>query len=86
MISGGTILLLEGCIEALVVNGENAEAATLYPAIRDYVDKGVGLLAFTYGLHERFAGMAAAAGGDWGKRRKPLHQGAGTCTRPATPG
>jgi tetratricopeptide (TPR) repeat protein len=68
--SGGGVLLLEGCIEALVVNGENAEAARLYPAIRDFVDREIAVLTFTYGLHERFAGMAAAAGHDWENAEK----------------
>jgi hypothetical protein len=63
--ASGAVQLLEGSIEALVVAGYDEEAAGLYPVIRDFVDSGLGLLAFTYGLHERFAGMAAAAGRDW---------------------
>jgi hypothetical protein len=63
--ASGAVQLLEGCIEALVLSGLDAEAAKLYPVISDFVDSGLGLLAFTYGLHERFAGMAAEAAQDW---------------------
>lgn len=70
VMSGGSVLLLEGCIEALVVAGEYKEAAKLYPAICNFVEQQTSLLAFTYGLHERFAGMAAAAGGEWNKAEK----------------
>jgi tetratricopeptide (TPR) repeat protein len=61
----GAVQLLEGCIEALVLSGHDKEAAKLYPAIRDFVESGVGVVAFTYGLHQRFAGMAAAAAREW---------------------
>jgi TolB-like protein len=63
-VPSGAVQLLEGCIEALVVSGHHDEAATLYPAMKDFLDRGLGVVAFTYGLHERFAGMAAAAGHD----------------------
>jgi tetratricopeptide (TPR) repeat protein len=65
VISGGELLLLEGSIEALIECGEEARAAGLYPLIRGFLDRNSSLLTFTYGLHQRFAGMAAAAGGDW---------------------
>jgi len=64
-VPSGAVQLLEGCIEALVVSGHDEEAAALYPAMKDFLDRGLGVAAFTYGLHERFAGMAAAAGRDW---------------------
>jgi hypothetical protein len=64
--TSGAVQLLEGSIEALVLAGKNEEAGALYPVIQDFVQSGMGLLAFTYGLHERFAGMAATAARDWG--------------------
>lgn len=61
----GLAMLLMGAIEALVLSGKNEEAAKLYPAIRDFVDLGISVQSFTYGLHQRFAGMAATAARDW---------------------
>jgi TolB-like protein/tetratricopeptide (TPR) repeat protein len=61
----GAVLFLMGAIEALTFLGRGDEAAELYPAMRDVVTSGSGVVSFTYGLHERFAGMAAAAGKDW---------------------
>ena len=58
-------LFTEGAIEALILAGSKDEAAQLYPIIADFVQQDIGKFAFTTGLHERFAGMAAAAAGDW---------------------
>lgn len=60
MASGGVLLLL-ATIEALVLIGRDDEAARHYPAVRDFVASGCGVQTFTYGLTERFAGMAAGA-------------------------
>ena len=63
--SSGPSLLLMGAIEALVLMDQPEKAAALYPAMRDIVASGVAVQNFTYGFHERFAGVAAAAGRDW---------------------
>jgi tetratricopeptide (TPR) repeat protein len=63
--SGGSVAFLTHAIEALAVAGEKQEAGKLYPLIAEFVASDVGLFAFTSGLHERFAGIAAAAAGDW---------------------
>jgi tetratricopeptide (TPR) repeat protein len=68
--ASGAVQLLEGCIEALVLAGHDEDAAKLYPAIRDRINSGLGSVAFTYGLHERFAGMAAAAAREWQQAAK----------------
>ena len=54
-------MLLKGAIEALMLIGRDEAAATLYPAIREFVTADFGVQTFTHGLTERFAGMAAAA-------------------------
>ncbi|MHC4991358.1 MAG: hypothetical protein ACYTGC_10285, partial [Planctomycetota bacterium] len=61
----GTVLLLLGAIEGLALLGRRDEVAELYPAIREFVSLDSGVQSFTYGLHERFAGIAAAAAGAW---------------------
>jgi serine/threonine protein kinase/tetratricopeptide (TPR) repeat protein len=63
--SSGPAMLLMGAIEALVLIGREDEAAQLYPAIQEIVAEEVGVQSFTYGFHQRFAGIAAAAAGDW---------------------
>ena len=63
--TAGTVVFLKGSIEALILAGEKDEAAKLYPLIAEFVDSKLGLFEFTFGLHERFAGMAAAAAEDW---------------------
>ena len=59
------MVFLTGAIEALAVAGEKQEASTLYALIAEFVESDVGRFAFTFGLHERFAGIAAAAAGNW---------------------
>jgi hypothetical protein len=63
--AGGKVVFTKGSIEALVLAGEDDEAACLYPIIADFVARDLGLFGLTHGLHERFAGMAAAAARDW---------------------
>lgn len=50
-------------IEGLAVLGCRQEAASLYPRVKEVLEKGT--LASMIGLLERFAGIAAAAGRDW---------------------
>jgi tetratricopeptide (TPR) repeat protein len=63
--AAGSVLLLLATIEALLLIGPDDEAALQYPAVRTFVASGCGVQTFTYGLTERFAGMAAAAARDW---------------------
>jgi hypothetical protein len=63
--SGGSVAFLTGAIEALAVAGEEEAAGRLYPLIAEFVASEIGLFSFTSGLRERFAGIAAAAAGDW---------------------
>ena len=61
IMASGAVVLLLATIEALVLIGRDDEAALHYPAVRAFVASGCGVQTFTYGLTERFAGMAAAA-------------------------
>jgi len=63
--SSGPAMLLKGAIEALVLIGRDGEAAKLYPAMQELATAGIGVQDFTYGFHQRFAGMAATAAGEW---------------------
>jgi tetratricopeptide (TPR) repeat protein len=64
-IAAGEVGFLKGAIEALVIAGENEEAARLYPLIDALIERDLGHCEFTFGIHDRFAGMAAAAAQDW---------------------
>ncbi len=70
----GAILWLLGAIEALVLCGRDDEAARLYPEIRDFVATGISVQSFTYGVHERVAGMAAAAAREWDASQAHFHK------------
>lgn len=63
--AGGRIMFTKGAIEALILAGEAGEAARLYPIMADFVARDISKYGFALGLHERFAGMAAAAAKDW---------------------
>ena len=63
--SAGEVGLLEGSIEALILAGHDDLAADLYPTICSFIESDQGLLAFAYGIHERYAAMAATAANDW---------------------
>lgn len=63
--AGGAVVFTKGAIEALILTGEDDEAGRLYPIIADFVSRDLGVFGFTHGLHERFAGMAAAAAKEW---------------------
>lgn len=73
--SGGPVVFLTLAIEALVLAGEREEAGKLYPLLAEFVAKDIGRFAFTAGLHERFAGIAAAAAGDWENAERHFQHG-----------
>jgi tetratricopeptide (TPR) repeat protein len=73
--SGGPVVFLTLAIEALVLAGEREEAGKLYPLIAEFVAKDIGRFAFTAGLHERFAGIAAAAAEDWASAERHFRHG-----------
>jgi len=54
-------------VEGLVILGERAEAAKLYPLVLEAIDTGNLIVVFGSGLIQTVAGMAAAAGGQWKK-------------------
>ena len=64
-VAAGEIGFLKGAIEALIIAGEREEAGKLYPLINEFIERDLGCCEFTFGLHDRFAGMAAAAAADW---------------------
>jgi hypothetical protein len=63
--AAGAVIFLKGSIEALLLAGEKEEAARLYPLIAEVLQQGPGKFEFAFGVHDRFAGMAAAAAEDW---------------------
>ena len=64
-LTAGKISLVLGCIEALATISENTEAGKLYPLVNNIIKENNALLGFSFGLFERYAGIAAAAGKDW---------------------
>ena len=63
----GAWIMLWLVAEGLVILGERAEAAKLYPLVLEAIDTGNPTRAFASGLIQTVAGMAAAAGGQWKK-------------------
>ncbi len=61
----GAWALLQNATEALVVMGEDEEAAKLYPLLLDAIGLGCTIGWWCCGLTERFAGMAAMSGKQW---------------------
>ena len=58
--------MLFSAIEGLTVLDEAREAAKLYPIVLEAVDTDLAV-HFAYGLWEKAAGIAAAAGAQWEK-------------------
>jgi class 3 adenylate cyclase/tetratricopeptide (TPR) repeat protein len=63
----GAWSMLSGVVEGLAVLGQRDEAAKLYPLVLEAIDTGALVRLWTCGLLQTVAGMAAAAGGQWGK-------------------
>jgi tetratricopeptide (TPR) repeat protein len=63
----GAWAMLLGVVEGLAVLGERDEAIELYPLVLEAIDTGALMNWGGNRLFQTVAGMAAAAGGQWGK-------------------
>jgi tetratricopeptide (TPR) repeat protein len=61
----GSWWMLASVIEGLVILGEHAQAAQLYPLARELIDIGAVVLWPNFRFTQTIAGIAAAAAGQW---------------------
>ena len=73
-LTAGKISLVQACIEALATIGEHEEAAKLYPIMKTIVDQNKALLGFSFGLFQRYAGIAAATAKNWEQADKHFNK------------